>query len=322
MRLLYLPSKFSQQRQTEKKVWVYPVLMAMEAEYMRRQGHIVYWGEDPRGHDCDYVITELQDIDFLDLPAPDRIFSDAFNPKYQRYGNYKYHPATHMMVARDCWWHQCTFCSWAKKYPEYQVRDIGKVTDEIIDCVKLGFKEIFDDSGTFPTGKFLDTFCALWKDNKAVKFGCNMRICNIDYEAMARAGFRMVLFGVESANQKTLDRLQKGVNANEIIPTLTRASKAGLEPHVAVMFGYPWETDEDEQNTLRLVHHLLKKGIAKTAQASVYRVQGQEVIDRGLTGKIYEVAKSPEFWYWQLKDLRTFDDFKYLLRKVRAGLWR
>ena len=320
MKLLYLPTVFSQQRQFEKKVNVYPVRLAMEAEFRRKEGHQVYWGEDPNAHDYDLCIIKQENLPFLKLPSPDRIFTRAFDKRYQSYGNYKHHPATHMQVADGCWHGKCSFCVEQKR--PYEVRGLATVTDEIIECIRLGFKEIFDDSGTFPVGKYLEDFCGLWKDNKAVVFGCNMRICSADFESMKNAGFRMVLFGVESANQKTLDRLNKGVKSDDIVSTLTKAAKAGIDVHTAVMFGYPWESDEDEQNTLRLVHHLLKKGIAKTAQASIYRVSGQEVIDRGFCRKIYEVAYSPEFWVHQITDIKSFDDFKYLLRKVKAGLWR
>ena len=45
MRILYLPNAYSQQRQREKKRKIYPVLMAMEAEWYRRQGHEVVWNK-------------------------------------------------------------------------------------------------------------------------------------------------------------------------------------------------------------------------------------------------------------------------------------
>ena len=100
-----------------------------------------------------------------------------------------------------------------------------------------------------------------------------MRFGNISREGyieMKYAGFRMLLYGLESANQKTLDKINKGILVDEAIDELVYASEAGLEPHIAVMFGYPWETDEDAETTLRIVWWLLKKGYAKTAQASFY----------------------------------------------------
>jgi len=327
MRLLYLTNKYSQQRQHEKAVWVYPVLLAMEAEWHRQHGDEVDWNFAQGMYDK--IISEPEGLPFLELPAPDRVFTEAFDRKYQNYGNYKFHPATHMQVADGCWHGKCTFCVENKK--TYQVRQLKDVIEEVENCYKLGFKEVFDDSGTFPDGNWLRMFL-IWKMTAPWKLtmGCNMRIgADVDYGAMKQAGFRMVLFGVESANQFTLDKIQKGIKADDIIPTIIKAEKCGLEPHIAVMFGYPWESVEDEENTLRTVHWLLKKGYAKTAQASFYQPtcdrdrQGPpNILHKHYTKRIYNVAYSPEFWYHQIKDIRSFNDFKYLLRKIKAGLWR
>jgi len=58
---------------------------------------------------------------------------------------------------------------------------------------------------------------------------------------MARAGFRFILYGLESANQKTLDLLSKGVTERDQIETCKMASDAGLDRHPTIMFGYLWE---------------------------------------------------------------------------------
>jgi len=317
MRIAYFTNEYSQQRQKQKPVWIYPVHMAMEAEYYRRMGRDVIWDEK-----CDHpdrIITSPEGVPFETLPAPDRVFTRAKDKKYQSYGNYKYLPATHMMVADGCWHGQCTFCVENKK--KYRIRKFNSVQDEIWTCWEQGYKEIFDDSGTFPDGEWMNTFCRM-RLPKMV-YGCNMRIgANVDYEQMKTAGFRMVLFGIESANQKTLDKLQKGINANDIIPTIKRAATAGLEPHVAVLTGLPWENEAEEYQTIKLVHYLLRKGYAKTAQASLYTVPDENSIDRKSVGKIYDVWKSPEFWINKARDIRSLADLAYLAKGIKKGLMR
>jgi len=322
MKILYLPNQYSQQRQKEKPVWVYPVLLAMQAEWYRKNGHTVYWGESPEAHDHDCIIIGPENIDFLELPMPDRIFTDAFNPKYQKYGNYKYHPATHIQVADGCWHGKCVFC--VEQGKPFLVRPIDSIMAEIEECERLGFKELFDDSGTFPDGEWCENFCVEQiKRHTRTVFGCNMRINGqVDFRLMKAAGFRMVLFGVESANQETLNKINKGVDANDIISTIRRASESGLEPHIAVMFGYPWETESDECKTLSLVHYLLRKGFAKTAQASLYDVEGVSATDRGMCKRIYSAAKYPDFWANKIKDLTDWADVKYLLKSIRKGIIR
>lgn len=317
MRILFKTDRYSQQRQRQKPVDVYPVLMAMEATYYRQLGHYVSWNVDD-GILYDKVITTPGSVDFLSLPAPDRIWTNALDPKYQMYGNYKYHPATHMQVANGCWHGKCIFC--VENKSKYQVRSLEDVCQEIHACINQGFREIFDDSGTFPVGDWLREFCKEWKYNYFVKFGCNMRIgADVDFGMMKRAGFRMVLFGVESANQSTLDRLQKGIKANEVISTFRSAAKAGLDPHGAFMFGIEGESEEEENRTVELIHFLLRKGYAKTAQASIYHV-GAPGIDRGNLKRIYHAAYYPEFWYHQLRGLKDWESFLYLLKGIRKGI--
>lgn len=149
-----------------------------------------------------------------------------------------------------------------------------------------------------------------------------MRMVDVDYKMMKQAGFRMVLFGLESANQKTLDRIQKGTKTDDV-KYIIKAAKAGLDPHVAVMFGYPWETDNDSIATLRLVHDLLRRGYAKTAQASFYvSKDGANESQRKYIKRIYDVGYSPSFWITKLREIRNIDDLEYLWKQIKKGITR
>jgi radical SAM superfamily enzyme YgiQ (UPF0313 family) len=121
------------------------------------------------------------------------------------------------------------------------------VVDEIADFVeRYGVREIMDDTGSLPAGAWLKTFCEELIArglNRKVRIDCNMRFGCLDaamYRLMRKAGFRLVLFGLESANQATLDRLEKGLTVAQIEEGARAAARAGLNVHVTVMFGYPW----------------------------------------------------------------------------------
>jgi len=108
--------------------------------------------------------------------------------------------------------------------------------------------------------------------NKKVVYGCNMRFNALkkeDYELMKRANFRFLLYGMESGNQKTLDKLDKGIKVEDIKNGARLASSAGLEVHATVMLGYPWETYEDAKETIRLARECFDKGYFNTMQATI-----------------------------------------------------
>ena len=132
-----------------------------------------------------------------------------------------------------------------------------------------------DDTGCFPAGEWLREFCLGFikrKFNERIYFDCNVRFGSLtpeDFSLMKKANFRLLLFGLESANQKTLDRVNKNLKAEKIRQDCLNATRAGLFPHVSIMFGYPWESYEDALETLKLGAMLLKKGLAYTMQATL-----------------------------------------------------
>ncbi|HUW22038.1 MAG TPA: radical SAM protein [Candidatus Bathyarchaeia archaeon] len=193
--------------------------------------------------------------------------------------NYSRTPGTYTMFGRDCWWGKCTFCSWTTLYPgrAYRVMSPKRAIDEIgyiLDHWPV--REIMDDSGTFPVGDWLREFCEGMIRrgyNKKIKIDCNMRfnasLTQQDYDRMAKAGFRFILYGLESANQKTLDRVNKNLQVAQISRGVRMAKEAGLWPHVTVMVGYPWETKKEVLKTLSLAQQLFKNGWVDTLQATI-----------------------------------------------------
>lgn len=338
MRYLFPLNPYNQQRQFEKPVWVYPAHLAMYATYLRNQGHDVRWGQEGdynyglsvyKRSQYDKIIGDDTQIDipFDQLPYPDRTFTDAKNKRWQRYGNYKFHPATHMMASNLCWYGKCTFCIDTAKLQSGEkrgIRSIDHVIDEIDDLIANGYKEVFDDSGTFPVGEWLDEFCTKMRQKnryKKIKVGCNMKPVKIDYKMMGQSGFRFILVGLESANQETLDRIHKGQKANQQEDRIRQMAEAGLEPHLTLMTSYPWETGEDEQKTIDMAHRLLRKGWAKTMQASIYSKPRTkpELTPKSIQSisKVYNIYRDPRFIYRKIIDIRCWEDFTYLLRGAK-----
>lgn len=224
-------------------------------------------------------VQSLKRSDLNGLPFIDRELT-----KWQLYayknGNFKYTPAAYTMAGRDCWWRQnggCTFCSWTTLYPKFMVRTPQSLLDEIGQLINLGIKEVFDDSGTFMVGAWLTKFCrGMIKRgyNHKITFGCNMRfgvLTEKEYRLMAKANFRFLLFGLESASQTTLNRINKGIKIDQVEPELKiiKASGGQLEPHVTCMVGYPWESLTDVQKTVNFTKNLFKQGLISSLQATI-----------------------------------------------------
>ncbi|MBI1910802.1 MAG: radical SAM protein [Deltaproteobacteria bacterium] len=298
------------------------------------------------------------------LPMIDRTLT-----KWKLYGvkngNFKRTPGAYTMAGRDCWWGRCSFCSWTTLYPGKNFRAISpeKLLDEIgVLIEKHGVREVFDDSGSFPTGKWLEAFCKGMISrgyNKRIYMGCNMRINALrkeEYELMAKAGFRFVLFGLESVNQATLDKLDKGLKVAQIVEGFRMAKKAGLEPHVTSMIGYPWEEKKDAEETINFAKDMFRKGYIDTLQATIVvpypgtpmyeeskkngwlitedweRYDMRESVWKSplsnddvkmLTQGLYKAALNPQFIARKIFSVRNIDDLRFLFmagRKLMAHL--
>lgn len=215
------------------------------------------------------------DHDLNDAPWIDR---DLVNWRLYatKNGNFRRTPGTYIMSGRDCWHAKCTFCSWTTLYPTYRTRNPIDVVDEIEMLVnKYGIKEIMDDSGSLPVGQWLETFCneiIRRKLHKKLRIDCNMRFGRLtksDYELMRKAGFRLVLFGVESANQETLDRFCKALKVEDIEKGCKYAHDAGLDVHLTFMFGHAWEGPKEIANTVSFARKLLAQNLASTLQCTL-----------------------------------------------------
>lgn len=338
-----------------------------------------------RGGDFDFILADL--VDHLDgrpvaLPAgvwrrengeivdgglgnlthnlDELPYIDRELIKWKRYafknGNFKYTPGAYVMAGRDCWWGRCTFCSWTTLFPGATYRTVSPARHvaEIERLVaEYGIREIFDDSGCFPRGAWLEEFCNLLIAkglHKKVVMGCNMRVGELtqaQWNLLKKANFRFILIGLESMSQDTLNRLKKGIKVSQIEETVRMAKKAGLEPHITTMVGYPWETREDARRTVDFAKSLFSRGLLNTLQAtivvpypgtplfeeakangwlttenwddydmrdSVWKspISSSDVLQ--FKDELYKAALTPAFIIRKILSIRDLDDIKFLAR--------
>ena len=211
------------------------------------------------------------------LPIIDRQLTNWQLYAYNN-SNYKYTPGSYIMSGRDCWWGKCTFCSWTTLFPGSQFRSFSPqfAIKEIANLVNnYGVREIFDDSGTLPIGDWLSNFASLMDKtglNKKVRLGANMRFAGpteSDFKNMQKANIQFLLYGLESANQDTLDKINKNLKVNQIETSLKLAKKYHIDNHLTAMIGYPWETKTDAQKTIELAKYFFKQGLADSIQATI-----------------------------------------------------
>ena len=297
--------------------------------------------------------------DLNTLPFTDRKLTKAhlYGEKWK-----KRLPFFYIMSGRDCPWHKCSFCAWTVLYPLFRVRSAENVLDEIGYLIEEhGVREIFDDTGTFPGGRWLEEFCRGMIErgyHEKILFSCNTRF---DYlrdaklpVLMKKAGFRKIKAGLESAQQETLDKINKGTRVSDIVTGCRNAARAGLDVHLTVMVGYPWETRKEVEKTIALARKLMAEGNAEMLQSTVvvpypgtelhrqalrekwFRIDPSEyerydmtetvLKTPGLTSeeiirmssRVYSSFLQPRFIIRRLSKIRSWHDIHYILKGAKA----
>lgn len=304
--------------------------------------------------------TKFKSLD--ELPFVDRELTCWKD--YLNNGNFKFMPAMYIQSARDCWYSKCRFCSWGTLFSScnYRIRSPEGVIEEIKILVeKYGVKEIMDDAGTIPKNPWLKRFCELMIEtglNKKIKISCNVRfgvLTKEDYKRMKDAGFRLLLFGLESANQVILDNINKGVKVLQIEEGCRWATEEGLEPHVTIMTGMIGETKDTVEETLAFVKRLISKNYISTLQSTFAVIYPnvpayKECLEKGLllvkdgdwekfnmrhlivktelteqqtkdyVSRFYKLSFSPKFILHKILSIRCKEDFFYIFRAAKSIL--
>lgn len=210
-------------------------------------------------------------------PLVDRDLVEWKNYAFEN-GNFLQTPGTYATsVIRDCMFGKCTFCRYNGPDLTFSKMSIEKSLDEYQTLIeKYGVKEIFDDSGVWYRGtdakKFAQGIIDRGLHKKGCYFGFNTRFEYLDEETiklLAKANFRFVLIGLEAASNETLRRLNKGYQNEYIIPCLKWMKKYGLHPHLTIMVGYYWETQEMLNETVKFVKEIMFSGLARTLQVTL-----------------------------------------------------
>ncbi len=192
---------------------------------------------------------------------------DLLEPGIYGYlGNHPRHvaPEAVMLWGRGCP-HKCTFCSDVVFMDrKTRFREVSAILDEIGELKRLGFREIFvyDDelAGMNPVeNAWITEICngIIARGYNDLAFKCQGRCSKFAtqemLDLMAQAGFRTIMWGVESGSSKILKAIRKGTTREAIEGTMERCRKAGIERWMFLMIGFPEETHDDLRMTYELV---------------------------------------------------------------------
>jgi anaerobic magnesium-protoporphyrin IX monomethyl ester cyclase len=204
--------------------------------------------------DAKVCATKIHIEDYAALPTPD--FEGMPLDRYLS-------PALvlPMMVGKGCYHDECTFCDIPfinrvspKRYRVRHAETIAADIDKL--ATKHGCRHFLLADEALPP-RVLDRIAdALEPQRRSdlvlsgyarLEPGFTRPLC----EKLARVGLRRIYFGLESADQGTLDRMHKGIQVENTHTVLRNCRDAGIRFHVFSMIGFPGEDHNSARKTIK-----------------------------------------------------------------------
>ena len=206
----------------------------------------------------------IRELDALPFPAWELVNREQYQRIWREHHGYT---SMNLVTTRGCPFH-CNWCAkpiWGQKY---NVRSPQNVVDEM-RWLKDTFNPEhiwFMDDIMGIQDRWVEEFAALLDEaNLHIPFKSLNRVDLLlrgrTIPALARAGAKIVWVGAESGSQKILDGMDKGTTVEQIYEATRQLHAHGVKVAFFLQFGYPGETREDIELTLKMVRDLMPDDI-------------------------------------------------------------
>jgi len=197
----------------------------------------------------------IANLDDLPLPLHDLLPLDKYRAPLVR-GPYGF-----VVSARGCPG-GCRFCIKHVSYGRsVRFRSPDSVLQEIEQLVLLGVHDIhmYADLFTVDRDNVVGICEGILARRLPIRWTCNSRVDYVDEDLlrlMKRAGCWLISWGIESGDDRMLQRMRKGISLEQVRQTLQWSRAAGIWNWGYFVIGLPGETEESIRATIRFSKEL------------------------------------------------------------------
>jgi hypothetical protein len=188
-------------------------------------------------------------IDYYGVPD----FSDTDPKRY-----FSPEPVVPLLLSRGCYWRRCTFCvHYRSAGLTYRMHSMDFTIEMLRGFVNQGIRHFaFIDEMISPPHfeklaraiKESGLDIAYYALTKPTKEFTSEKLLE-----MAESGCKYLLWGLESANQRVLDLMDKGTKPEDVSRLMKRSYAAGIKNHVFMICGFPTESEDEFAQTIKFL---------------------------------------------------------------------
>ncbi len=188
------------------------------------------------------------DLDALPFPARDLLRNEVYWQFISQRKNF-----TNILTSTGCTFN-CKFCN--EPGGVFRARSVASVIKEIKECYykyKIREVDFFDRTFTINRARVIEICNGIINNNLDIIWSCRSRIDTVDEELlriMKKAGCFAIFYGIESADEKVLENLNKMITLERVRETVSITKKVGIKPLGFFMFGNPGETEDSIKKTI------------------------------------------------------------------------
>ena len=224
-------------------------------------------------------MPRIRDLDALPTPARHLIDMSGYRLKLDLLGT----KAASVITSRGCPIN-CSFCSASVMFGHLlTTRSAANVVDEMVylleHCGADGLK-IFDSTFTL-SRRHAEGICdEILRRGLAFPWECEIRVNTVDLpllRKMKAAGCYLVDFGIESASERVLGRMHKGITLAQAEQVIEWTHSLGIAQKVFFTLGHIEETRDDAEKTLTFIQRNLRRITLPSIGTGIRIYPGTEV---------------------------------------------
>ena len=234
--------------------------------FYRDQGRVLF-ADNPKLSDFSMNDVGCPTYRGIDLDRYVTIL-DSANPMHRLWSEGHWNKLT---VAHGCYWKQCTFCDVGLNYiGRYEMtpteRLVGQIERLIAETGRRGFH--FVDEAA-PPAALKSLALGLLERNIRISWWGNIRFEEAFSPDLSRllaaSGCIAVTAGLETASDRLLDKMKKGITVDQTALVASAFREAGILVHAYLMYGFPSETIQETMDSLERVRQLMAADVIQSA---------------------------------------------------------